>query len=452
MTVRAELTVPDQVITPGDSLTAHLRVWNESRIVDAYRLTLIGPPADWPNAEEGLGQLPVYPGNHEKINIPLTLPRHSDLPPGPLTFAVQVASVEDPFAVAVPEATLCVGEFHDLDVEAVRARVGGALWSTNLILLENTGNATTTVRLHLAPQAPDAPLRTRLRRTRLALEAGEQARVGLSIRVTSPVPVGTAADWKIGVRGGWGDEEERTAEFVHRQRPLLPKRAMKALIALTAVVVAAVALWLSPVGGKKPTVKTESVKGPSQVEAVQQAEKKAADEKKKQEEDQKKQEEQAKKEKDEAGALKKKPLDGVSLSTDSKAKKLKDEYTVPKGYRLVLKAVQITAAGPTTGTLVLKAGTQQLVTTPVAAPQSPSAMPPPLREGERISLQLNCLAPTSGGASSPSAPPGLQPTDCMATAVLTGDLIPLKGPNAEPENPPSGAAPTPTPTPSPPRS
>ncbi|WP_438297516.1 COG1470 family protein [Streptomyces sp. HUAS TT7] len=445
MTVRAELTVPDEVITPGDSLTAHLRVWNESRIVDAYRLTLIGPPADWPNTEAALGQLPVYPGNHEKINIPLTLPRHSDLPPGPLTFAVQVASVEDPLAVAVPEATLSVGEFHDLDMKPVRPRVGGALWSTNLILLENTGNATTTFRLHLAPEAPDAPLRTKLRRTRLALDAGEEARVGLSVRVTSPVPVGTAADWKLGVRGGWGDEEERTAEFVHRQRPILPKRAMKALIALTAVAVAAVALWLSPVGGKKPTVKTESNKGPSQVEAVQQAEKKAADEKKKQADDQKKQEEQAKKEKDEAGAPKKKPLDAVSLSTDSKAKKLTDEYTVPKGYRLVLKAVQITATGPATGSLVLRAGTQQLVTTPVTAPQSPSAMPPSLKAGEKISLLLNCPAPAGGGAPSPSVPPGPQPTDCMATAALTGDLIPLTGPNAEKETPPTGA---PAPNPS----
>ncbi|MFD9825046.1 COG1470 family protein, partial [Streptomyces violascens] len=426
------------------------RVWNESRIVDAYRLTLIGPPANWPNAEADLGQLPVYPGNHEKINIPLALPRHSDLPPGPLTFAVQVASVEDPRTVAVPEATLCVGEFHDLDVKPVRPRVGGALGSTNLILLENTGNATTTVRLHLAPEAPDAPLRTRLRRTRLALDAGEEARIGLSVRVTSPVPVGTAAEWKIGVRvrGGWGAEEERTAEFVHRQRPLLPKQALKALIALTAVAVAAVALWLSPVGGKKPTVKTESDKGPSQVEAVQQAEKKAADEKKKQEDAQKKAEDKAKKEKEDAGALKKKPLDGVSLATDSKAKKLTDEYTVPKGYRLVLKAVQITAAGPTTGILILKAGIQRLVTTPVAAPQSPSAMPPSLKEGEKISLQLNCPAPTGGGPS-PSASPGLQPSDCIATAALTGDLIPLKGPNAEPETPPSGPAPNLNPTPSP---
>ncbi|MER5561286.1 hypothetical protein ABT071_22060 [Streptomyces sp. NPDC002506] len=447
MTVRAELTVPDEVITPGDTLTAHLRVWNESRIVDAYRLTLVGPPADWPNSESDLGQLPVYPGNHEKINIPLTLPRHSDLPPGPLTFAVQVASVEDPLAVAVPEATLSVGEFHDLDVKPVRPRVGGALWSTNLILLENTGNATKTFRLHLAPEAADAPLRTKLRRTRLALDAGEEARVGLSIRVTSPVPVGTAADWKLGVRGGWGDEEERTAEFVHRQRPILPKRAMKALIALTAVAVAAVALWLSPVGGKKPTVKTESAKGPSQMEAVQQEEKKAADAKKKQQDDQKKQEEKAKKEKEDAGAPKKKPFQR-SLFAGSKSKKLTDDYTVEKGYRLVVKTLHITASGPAGGTIALLQGVQPLVTTQLNQPSDPP-VPLNLKEGEKLSLRLlTCPAAAAGAQPTPSAgPAGQPPTDCMATAAITGDLIPLKGPNAEPETPPSGAA-QPNPTPS----
>ncbi|WP_370424181.1 hypothetical protein AB8O64_36060 (plasmid) [Streptomyces sp. QH1-20] len=442
MTLRAELTVPDEAITPGASLTAYLRVWNESRIVDAYRLTLIGPPADWPNTEADLGQLPVYPGNYEKINIPLTLPRHSDLPPGPLTFAVRVASVEDPLAVAVPEATLCVGEFRDLDVKAVRPRVGGALWSTNLILLENTGNATTTFRLRLAPEAPDAPLRTKLRRTRLALDAGEKARVGLSVGVTSPVPIGTAADWKLGVRGGWGDEEERTAEFVHRQRPILPKRAMKALIALSALAVAAVALWLSPVGGKKPTVKTESAKGPSQVQAVQQEEKKAADAKKKQEDDQKKQEEQAQKEKEDAGALKKKTLDGASLAADSKAKKLMAEYKVPRGYRLVLKALGITGTGPPTGNLIVTAANNRLVTQSVAAAKDfPLTTPVSLKVGEKVVLELHCTPP-SGVAPTPAGP-----TDCLATVVLTGDLIPLKGPNAEPETPPTGAA-NPTPTPS----
>ncbi|MFF6946967.1 COG1470 family protein, partial [Streptomyces lavendulae] len=262
MSVRAELTVPEGVVTPGDSLTARLRVWNDSRIVDAYRLRLIGPPAEWPDAQVDLGQLPVYPGNHEQICVPLTLPRDSELVPGPLTFAVQVSSLEDPTAVAVPEADIEVGTFHDVELTPGRSRVGGALWSSNLITLENTGNASTVVRLRVATQAEDAPVRVRLRRTRLNLAPGERARISLITRVVNPVVVGTASNWRITVRAGWEGTQERTSSFVHRRRPVLTKPVLKALIALIVALVALAALWISPVGGKRPEANSESAKGP----------------------------------------------------------------------------------------------------------------------------------------------------------------------------------------------
>jgi cytoskeletal protein RodZ len=442
MSVRAELTVPQDVITPGDSLTAHLRVWNESRIVDAYRLRLIGPPADWPDTEVELGQLPVYPGNHEKINIPIALPRDSELAPGSLTFAVQVASVEDPGAVAVPEADISVGEFHDIAVEPVRPRVGGALWSSNLIVLENTGNAITTVRLRVAPEAEDAPLRLRLRRTRLTLRAGERARVSLMARVTNPVFVGTAATWRIGVRVEQKHAEERTASFVHRQHPILPKPVLKALIALTAVVIALVALWISPVGGEKPKAETETAKGPSQVAEVKKAEKREADKKEKEEKKKKDDEDKAQKEREEAGALKKKPFQ-TSLAADTKKNKPVAEYTVEKGYRLVVKTVQMSASGPENGTVFLSAGTQQLQSTSVnnVKDYTPSARLS-LKEDQKLTLRLDCPAPPPAGpAPTPSAsgPPAPSVTSCTATAVVTGDLIPLKGPNAEPDTPGSSS-------------
>lgn len=439
MTVRAELTVPEDVITPGGTVTAHLRVWNESRIVDAYRLRIVGPPAEWPDVDAQLGKLPVYPGNHEKINISLTLPRDSELAPGRLTFAVHIASVEDPAAVAVPEAVITVGEFHDLAVEPVRSRVRGALWSSNLIVLENTGNATTAVRLRVANEAEDAPLRPRLRRARLTLEPGEQARISLMTRVLNPKFTGTAADWSIRVTAGWADGadgQEHTVAYVHRQHPLVPKPALKALIAVTALLVAFVTLWFSPVGGKKPEAKTETAKGPTQLDEVKKAEKQAADQKKKDEEKQEEDEKKAEKDKAEKGALKKKPFQ-KSLSVDTKKKRTSDTYTVEKGYRLLLKTVQMSASGPDNATVFLTAGGDPLQTTNVKnikdyTPQAPRS----LKEGEKLTVQMDCPAeapaPTPSASGTPSAPPAAA---CNATAVVVGELIPLTGPNAEPDKP-----------------
>ncbi|GHF35905.1 COG1470 family protein [Streptomyces morookaense] len=439
MSVRAELTVPEDVITPGGTVTAHLRVWNESRIVDAYVLRLLGPPAEWPDTDAGLGRLAVYPGNHEKITIPLTLPRDSELSPGRLTFAVHVASVEDPAAVAVPEAVVNVGEFHDLALTPVRSRVRGALWSSNLVVLENTGNATTAVRLRVACEAEDAPLRPRLRRARLTLEPGEQARISIMTRVLNPKFTGTAANWSIGVSAGWvdgADGQERTVDYVHRQHPLVPKPVLKALIAVTALLVAFAALWFSPVGGKKPEAKTETAKGPTQLDEVKKAEQQAADKQKKDEEKQKEDEKKAKKDKEEAGAPKKEQFQR-SLTVDTKNKKTSDvdAYTVRKGYRLVVKSVQLSASGPDTGTLYLKAGNQQLLSTGVKNVKdfTPSA-PLSLKEGRKLALQVDCPVgtpvPSASASGAPFAPPA---TSCTATANVVGELIPLTGPNAEPE-------------------
>ncbi|MFC5722278.1 hypothetical protein ACFP1Z_19110 [Streptomyces gamaensis] len=444
MSVRAELTVPEDVITPGGSITAHLRVWNESRIVDAYRLRLLGPPAGWPDIDAQLGRLPVYPGNHEKINIPLTLPRDSELAPGRLTFAVRVASVEDPAAVAVPEAVINVGEFHDLAVETVRSRVGGALWSSNLIVLENTGNTTTAVRLRVAPEADDALVRPKLRRARLTLEPGEQARISIMTRVTNPKFTGAATPWKIGVTAGWDDGQERTVSYVHRQHPLVPKPVLKALIAVTAVLITLVTLWFSPVGGKKPEAKTETAKGPTQQEEVKEAEKKAED-KKKQDEEKKKKDEEKKKEDEkkaeaEKGALEKKPFQ-KSLALDTKKNKSSDSYTVAKGYRLAIKTVKMSASGPDNATVFLKAGSEQLQSTNVKniKDYTPAA-PRSLKEGQKLTVQVDCPVnapnPNPSPSGSPSAPPA---ATCNVTAEVVGDLIPLKGPNAEPETPPASS-------------
>ncbi|MFE5826859.1 hypothetical protein ACFQ7B_34610 [Streptomyces erythrochromogenes] len=447
MSVRAELTVPEETVIPGEALTAHLRVWNESRIVDSYQLKLVGPPADWPDTEGDLGHLPVYPGNNEKINIPISLPRDSALAPGTVTFAVRVASAGDPGTVAVPEAHIQVGEFEDTSIEPRRRRVGGALWSSNLIVVENTGNATATIRLRVAPESDDAPLRVTLRRSRVVLGPGGKARVSLMVRVVKPMFTGTAANWRVRVHVVGEQEHERFATMTHRQRPLVPKPALKALIALVTLLAALAALWFSPVA-KKPNPKTTSAEGPSQLQAVQEAQQKEAAEQQKAEDEQKKDQEQKKKDQESAKALKKKPL-RESLVSDTRINKPVDEYTVPKGYRLSVKTVQLSAAGPDTAVLFLKVrGLQELSTGVGNVKDYTPGSPLSLKEDETFALEVDCRPPPPGtpspGDSTPPPPP--PPAPCSATAVIIGELIPLKGPNAEDEKPPASPTGSPLPT------
>ncbi|MGW5119666.1 hypothetical protein ACWEQ8_30105 [Streptomyces noursei] len=351
--------------------------------------------------------------------------------------------MDDPTTVAVPEADIQVGEFHDAEIEVDRARVSGALWSSNLVVVENTGNATTKVRLYVAPEAKDAPLKVSLRRSRLVLRPGEDARVSLITRVQNPMFTGAAANWQIVIRIAQEHAEDGAATFTHRQRALLPKAVLKALIALVGALVAFVVLWISPVGGKKPQAETESAKGPSQVQAVQEEQKKAAAAKKQEEKKAEEKKAQEEKKEKEAGALKKKDFQ-ESLVADTKTGRPIAEYEVPKGYRLSVKSVQLTAVGPPTGIVVLKAGSTQLASFGVNNVKEvtvPATVSP--KEKEKFALRLDCPAPPtgtpstgpspSGGPSTPAAPSAAptSPTTCTATALITGELIPLSGPNAE---------------------
>ncbi|MFI1166312.1 hypothetical protein ACH4UM_22590 [Streptomyces sp. NPDC020801] len=422
MTPRAELTVPPETVVPGSMLSAELHVWNEGRIVDAYDLTLLGPPGQW--GECRLGQLPVYPGMHEKIKIPIAVPRSSELRPGPMVFAVHVASVQDPSLVAVPEAEIDIGAFRDVEAELARPQTAGRLFGSNLITLCNTGNTVVAVRLRTAPQDEKAPLRSQLRRSRVVLGVGEKARVGIALRPARPAVVGKAQNWNVKVTAEWGKAAARETVFTYRRRPVLTTGGSKAAMVLLATVVAGAALWMSPVGGGTRAPRTQTAAGPAQLEQVNDAAAKARQEEQKKAEEKQKSQEAAQ-------APKKRQLQ-QPLFVQTTAGSKDSAYTVKKGYRLLLTTVQITAAG--TGTLLLSAGDKPLGSLSLSqAKDITPKVPVVVQEGGTVRMTVQCAEganPSAAALPSASPSPGSSAGagTCTATALVTGELIPDKGP------------------------
>ncbi|WP_432000540.1 hypothetical protein [Streptomyces sioyaensis] len=423
MTLRAELSVPDKAVEPGGMLSADLHVWNEGRIVDAYDLTLLGPPGEW--GERRLGQLPVYPGMHERIKIPITVPRSGALQPGPLVFAVRVASVQEPFPVAVPEAEINVGSFRAIEAELSRSQTAGRLFGSNLITLRNTGNTAVAVRLRTAPQDEKAPLRSRMRRSRVVLGVGEKARIGVALRPARPALVGKAENWTVKVTAEWDGDANRERAFTYRRRPLLTPGASRVAMVLGAAVLAAAALWISPLGGGTRMPRTQTAAGPAQLDQVNAAEAKARQEQQKKAEDERKNEQADK-------APKKRELQHpLFVQTTSGTKN--SAYTVEEGYQLRLTTVQITAAG--TGVLLLSADGKPLGSVPLSqAKDITPKIPVVVREGRKVRMTVQCAEGTSpaiptlpSASVSPSAVPTAGVEACTATALVTGELIPDKG-------------------------
>ncbi|MCL6302593.1 COG1470 family protein [Streptomyces kronopolitis] len=422
MTMRAELSIPDKFVEPGGTLSVDLHVWNEGRIVDAYDLTLLGPPGEW--GDHRLGQLPVYPGMHEMIKIPITVPRTGDLRPGRLVFAVRVASVHEPFPVAVPEAEITVGSFRDIDAELSRSLVAGRLFGSNLITLRNIGNSAVAVRLRTAPQDEKAPLRSRMRRSRVVLGVGEKSRIGVALRPARPALVGKAENWTVKVAAEWDEDTALDRAFTYRRRSLLTPGASKAAMILGTAVLAGAVLWMSPFGGGARTPRTQTAAGPAQLEQVNAAEAKARQEQLK-ETEQKRKSEQADK------APKKRQLQyPLFVHTTNGTKR--SAYTVDEGYRLRLTTVQITAAG--SGVLVLSADGKPLGSVSLSqAKDITPKIPVVVRQGRKVQMTVQCAEGTTSSAPTlPSASPSLSaaPTAgggaCTATALVNGELIPDK--------------------------
>ncbi|MEV0322998.1 hypothetical protein ACIBKX_32990 [Streptomyces sp. NPDC050658] len=447
MTLRAELIMPGDPVVPGERIMADLLICNDGHIVDAYDLDLLGLPGEWDTRR--LGRVVVFPGTSEQISIPLAPPRSSETAPGTLPFGVKVVSAENRELTAVPEAELSVGEFWDLDAGLARKTVKGRIGAAQFVTLHNTGNATAHLRVRCAPDEDSAPVRTRIRRTRIVLRAGERARIGVDMANTKPRLWGEPESCAMRLQVDWDAQGRREFGFTYERGPFLTKKTVKVLSALAAMTVAGAALWLSPLGGKAEP-RTQSLGGASQQAQQQKAESdRQQAEKKREAAADKKQAEQERKE-EEKGAPQQKTLQ-QPLNARSPDGTASDTYRVPQGYELRLTGVNITAAGPARGSWQLSADQGALATGGMAEPHQQTWKDSPyvVSAGKSLKLSVDCTTEKTGAvrlrrspspsvddaspdAASPNTPSADAPSACAATALLDGMLVPKKGPFASP--------------------
>ncbi|MFI9114233.1 hydrolytic protein [Streptomyces venezuelae] len=246
----AGLDIPGVSVTPGGSATTTLTVRNDSDIVEAYRLEVVGECAAWTTVEpEGLS---LYPGTSETVTIRLSPPRSPQVRAGDVPLAVRVLPTEHPEAVRVPETTVHVEEFRALRTELAPRRRRGWLRGRYRLAVRNEGNA--PVRVGFTPGQAGEELNFGFTPVSVRLEPGESTEVGLRVRTGRPVWFGTPTTWPFTVavaETGDGEDDaaaaERTdplaevrapldAEFV--QIPIFPRWLLVLLAALLALLLA----------------------------------------------------------------------------------------------------------------------------------------------------------------------------------------------------------------------
>jgi hypothetical protein len=264
------LDFPAVTVAPGDTATTSVTVRNDSDIVEAYDLEVVGDCASWSTVDPP--RVSLYPGTSETVTIRLEPPRSPEVRAGETPLGVRVLPAEHPESVRVLETTVHVGEFRELHAELVPGRRRGWLRGRYRLAVRNRGN--TPVRVGFTPGQAGEELGFAFSPAEPALEPGESVEAGLRVRTGRPVWFGTPVVWPFTVdTAEAGDQETargdatavRTpleAEFV--QIPVFPRWLLVVLAALLALLIA----WFALVRPAVRSAAQEAVEE-SAAEAVQ---------------------------------------------------------------------------------------------------------------------------------------------------------------------------------------
>lgn len=198
MTTSAELGLPALTVAPGGVATTTLTVRNDLDIVEAYTLEVVGDCAAWTTVEPA--RVSLFPGTSETVTVRLAPPRSPAARAGEFPLGIRVLPTERPELVTVPETTVTVTPFQELQAALAPRRRRGWLRGRYRTSVRNLGNAPGTV--VLTPGQAGEELRFRAAPERLRLEPGESGELRLQARARKLIWFGKQASWPFEVAVG----------------------------------------------------------------------------------------------------------------------------------------------------------------------------------------------------------------------------------------------------------
>ncbi|MFJ4972810.1 hypothetical protein [Streptomyces sp. NPDC088755] len=259
----------DTPAKPGEETRRPVQICNSGSVVDRFELDIVGDAKDWIRVEPA--QMNVFPDHSAGAELIFTPPRSAEIPAGEVPFALRVMSHEDLEGSAVEEATVTVGAFTDFGVKLVpttrRTRFGARFHA----VVDNRGNA--PLRAQLYASDADARLRFTFPYKEIEVARGKGAVAPVKVRPTARQwrgPDVTLPFQVLAVHQGEDGDEEHTADGAVVQAAVIPDGTVKFAMAVTAAVLALLALWFFVL---KPSAESDASKGapPAQIPGGQQS-------------------------------------------------------------------------------------------------------------------------------------------------------------------------------------
>ena len=226
-------------VRPGERASLTVTVRNTGSVVDEMRLDVLGPAAGWATVEPAT--ISMFPGGEGTATVTFAPPRASSTPSGEMPFAVRVASKEDPEGSTVEEGTLTVSAFTEMAIELVPRTSRGRRSGRHEITVANQGNE--TAEAMLSGLDTGEALRFVFEPPALVVAPGAVGFAKVRLKAHQRFWRGVARTHSFRVTAEAPDHEPLTADGTFVQEPMLPRWAMRALLALLALALMAFLFW-----------------------------------------------------------------------------------------------------------------------------------------------------------------------------------------------------------------
>ncbi|GIF07205.1 COG1470 family protein [Actinoplanes siamensis] len=264
MRASANLGSESVSVAPGSTATVPVTVRNSGDTVEAYRLELLGEPAEWAVVEPA--EITLYPAGSETVTVTFAPPRSARVAAGERDFGVRVVPSEHPDATVVQEGVLTVEPFREVTAQLQPGSQSGRRQARYRIDTDNHGNvaedlvfaaADGTDQVTFAPRPPIAMIAN-----------GTRAETRLTVRARRWHWWGPPREYPFTAEARPENGQVLAMEGVFVQQPVISAGLLKLLAALLALLLALLALWFGLV---RPAVKSAAKEAVDQNTAQQRA-------------------------------------------------------------------------------------------------------------------------------------------------------------------------------------
>jgi hypothetical protein len=235
----AQATLP---VEPGGEAAVDVTVRNTGTVVDEFTIEVLGEGGAWATADPPA--LSLFPGAEGMTRVTFRPPRASSTRAGAARFGVMVRSREEPDGSTVEEGTLDVAPFEQPTAELIPRTSHGGRRGRHELAIDNRGN--TRLEAALEGVDPDRLVGFDFDPPNVSVEPGVAGFARLLVKPARTFWRGPAKTrpFQVAVQPDAPGASPLIIDGSFLQESLLPWWFTRALLALFALLVAAILLWV----------------------------------------------------------------------------------------------------------------------------------------------------------------------------------------------------------------